>query len=297
LTAAANAAATVGGLLEDAVGRLAAAGVDNPRLDARLLVGHALALDATALIAGRGRTVDIVAARRAADLIDRRARREPVAHILGTREFWSLGLRVTADTLIPRPDSEALIEAALAWAAKVGRAKQATRVLDLGTGSGCLLLALLSEWPAATGIGIDISNSALAVAEENAARLGLARRARFAHGDWGRGVAGPFDVIVVNPPYVADSDIDGLAPEVARFEPRVALAGGADGLAAYRALAPDVGRLLMPGGAVFLEIGDGQADGVAIVLASAGLTVVERRCDLGGVVRCLGAFRAPAKES
>lgn len=287
---------TVGALMADASRRLAAAGIDTARLDARVILGHVLGLDAAALLAHGDDPVDPDAARRIADLVVRRERREPLSHIVGEREFWSLPFRVTADTLTPRPDSESVIEAALAWGAArpggTGEAEGGLRVLDFGTGTGCLLLTLLSEWPAASGIGVDVSEAALAVARANARALGLAERARFVESDWGREVIGAFDVIVANPPYIAEDDLAGLAPEVAAFEPRLALAGGADGLAAYRDLAPWLARLLADDGAVFLEIGRGQADAVAAILAAHDLATIARIPDLGGIVRCLAARRA-----
>lgn len=271
----------------EAARRLVAAGVETARLDARLILGHVLGLDAAALLARSDEPVAPSAVRRIADLVGRREGREPLSHILGEREFWSLPFRVTADTLTPRPDSETLIEAALDWGSS--RAAEGLRVLDFGTGTGCLLLSLLSEWPAATGVGVDVSAAALAVAQGNAEVLGLAARVRFVESDWGRAVPGRFDVVVSNPPYIAEGALAELAPEVAVFEPRLALAGGPDGLAAYRALAPWLARKLADGGAIFLEIGQDQADPVEAVLVESGLTTVRRVPDLAGIVRCLVA--------
>jgi release factor glutamine methyltransferase len=216
-------------------------------------------------------------------VVARRARREPVSRIVGRREFWSLDFMLSPATLDPRPDSECLIEAALAAAPE----DAATLVLDLGTGSGCLLLAFLSERKRATGLGVDLSADAVATARENAARLGLAERARFAVGDWGAGVTGGFDLILCNPPYIPAGDIEGLAPEVAHHDPRLALAGGEDGLEAYRELAPELARLLRPRGRAVLEVGHGQADAVGRLMAAAGLSTHARRADLGGIERCL----------
>lgn len=289
---------TVGALMAGAARRLAAAGVETARLDARLILGHVLGVDAARLLAHGDDTVDAAAGRLFASLLNRRERREPLSHILGEREFWSLPFRVTADTLTPRPDSETVIEAALAWAGARPVADGADlRILDFGTGTGCLLLALLSEWPTATGLGVDISAAALAVASDNARALGLAARARFVESDWGQGVAGRFDVIVANPPYIATGDLQGLAPEVAAFEPHLALLGGDDGLAAYRALTPWLARLLADDGAAFLEIGCGQADAVAAILAEYGLLTVGRIPDLAGIVRCLVARRQSSEKS
>jgi len=283
---------TVGAVVAAAAARLAEAGVATARLDARLMVEMVLGLDSAALLSRRDEAADPLAARRVAELVERRARREPMSHILGTREFWSLPFRVTAATLTPRPDSETLVEAALAWAAARDHGGGAgLDVLDLGTGTGCLLLALLSEWPAASGVGVDISPAALEVARGNAHALGLAGRARFVGGDWARDLDGRFPVIVVNPPYIAEGEVAKLEPEVALYEPPLALAGGADGLAAYRVLAPQVFRLLADNGAAFLEIGQGQGTAVRAILAGAGLRVTTAADDLGGIERCLVAVR------
>lgn len=296
--AAAAGVVTVGALLAGAAARLARVGIGTARLDARLLVGLVLELDAAALLARRDEPVGALDAKRIAEVVGRRERREPMSHILGKREFWSLPFAVTAATLTPRPDSETLIEAALAWAAARDKAAgDELAVLDFGTGTGCLLLTLLHEWPAAEGLGVDISPAALDVARANARALGLGGRARFAAGDWGDELDGRFDVVVANPPYVAEPELGGLDPEVALYEPRLALAGGPDGLAAYRALAPHVARLLADDGAAFLEIGQGQGDAVAAILAGHGLTVVSRAADLGGTLRCLVAIRPAAAKT
>ncbi|MBM3488244.1 MAG: peptide chain release factor N(5)-glutamine methyltransferase [Alphaproteobacteria bacterium] len=280
--------ATVAGALATATARLAAAGIDAAPREARLLVGHALGLDAAALVRDPARPLDGAAGTALAALLARRLAREPMAYILGRREFWSLELGVADGVLIPRPDSETVVEAVLARAPDRGRA---WRILDLGTGSGCLLLALLSEFPEAIGVGVDRAPRAVAIAAENARRLGLDRRCRFVRGDWARALAGPFDIVVANPPYIRRGEIDALAPEVARFEPRAALDGGADGLAAYRALVPDLGRLLGPGGFAALEHGADQAVAVAAIVREAGLEVFEILRDLAGRTR--GAVVGP----
>ena len=205
---------TFGELARETARRLAEAGIESAHLDARLLLGHLTGLDAAALLARRDDPVELEVIGALRGLTDRRAAHEPMAHILGEREFWSLPLRVTADTLVPRPDTETLVEAALGWRESVPDCREPA-VLDLGTGTGCILLALLSEWEDASGVGIDISESALAVAAENAKRLGLAGRARFLVSDWGRGLDARFDVIVSNPPYIPEDEIAGLPPEVA----------------------------------------------------------------------------------
>ena len=273
---------TVGAAVRDARYRLRNAGADSPGLDARLLVARAVDEDGGFLPRERalkGEELDRLTA-----LVARRARREPMSHILGEREFWSLPFKVTRDTLTPRPDSETVVEAALAGG-------QGRRLLDLGTGSGCLLLSLLSEWPGATGIGVDVSAGALIVARDNARLLGLEDRARFVAGDWGAGLSGCFDVIVVNPPYIAEGELDTLAPEVSAFEPRIALAGGGDGLDAYRSLAPQLPGLLSDDGRACLEVGQGQAPGVSAILESCTLRVLGVAKDLAGIERCVTAVK------
>jgi len=206
-----------------------------------------------------------------------------MAYILGEREFWSLPLFVGPGVLVPRPETETLVEAALE---AFPDRRVPLGILDLGTGSGCLLLALLREYPNASGVGVDRSAEALAHATLNARRHGLADRAHLVHGDWGRGLAGPFELIVANPPYVASGELTELAPEVARYEPRAALDGGADGLDAYRAILPDLPRLLAPAGVACLEIGAGQATALAALAEVAGFRVAVRP-DLAGIPRCL----------
>lgn len=280
-------------LLEQAVAELAAAGVPEPRRDARLLLAAALGTDAAGLLARDDRPVEPEAVARFAAAVARRAAREPVSRILGMREFWSLRLIVTPATLDPRPDSETLVEAALD--AVPDRAAP-LRILDLGAGTGCLLLALLSELPQATGIGIDRDPDAVSAAAANAASLDLANRASFQVGDWAAGLAGPFDLIVSNPPYIPDVEIAGLAPEVARYEPRAALSGGADGLVAYRELAPQIARLLAPRGHAVLEFGARQDRAVGEILSAAGLEICGFRRDLSGILRCVVATRSDPKK-
>ncbi len=211
----------------------------------------------------------------------RRVNREPLAQIVGHREFWSLDFIVTHDTLTPRPDSETIVAAALALADGRDRAVQ---ILDFGTGTGCLLLSLLHEWPQARGVGVDCSAAALDVARRNAASLGLSNRAQFIRGAWGAGLRGSFHVIVANPPYIAEAELPGLAPELG-FEPLGALSGGHDGLDAYRALAGDIARLLATDGVAVLEVGQGQAESVEAILRASGLTIGPRQRDLAGIER------------
>jgi len=279
---------TIAEALRAAAARLAAAGVAEARLESRVLGGEAFGLTREGLLARDEQVARPEDAARLDDLVARRITGEPTARLLGRQEFWSLEFGLGPETLIPRADSETVVESALA--AIADRAAP-LRLVDFGTGSGCLLLALLSELPNASGLGIDASAETLAVAARNAERLGLAARAQFQLGDWGRGLVGPFDLIVSNPPYIRDGDIAGLATEVARFEPRRALAGGDDGLDCYRALAPDIARLLTPRGQAVLEIGQGQADEVSAIMAAAGLRPAGGRGDLAGIVRALRFVR------
>ncbi|HVM79816.1 MAG TPA: peptide chain release factor N(5)-glutamine methyltransferase [Stellaceae bacterium] len=272
--------------------RLAAAGIDDSRREARLLMATALGWDAARVLAYPESVLDAEAEARLESLLARRARREPMARILGHREFWSLRFELSPATLDPRPDSETLIEAALA--ALPDRA-QPYRALDLGTGSGCLLLALLSELPQAWGLGIDRAAEAVATARRNAAALGLGSRARFAVGDWATAIAGDWHAILVNPPYIASGAIAGLMPEVAKHEPRLALDGGRDGLDAYRTLLPQVAGLLAPQGVAVIELGEGQLAAVAEIASAVGLVIHGKRHDLAGVERCLIVARAALK--
>ncbi len=275
---------TVGAALARAARRLAAAGIADARREAQVLLGHALGLDRAGVFGHPERPLAPAERAAFAAAIARRAAREPVAYITGEREFWSLSFAVDRATLIPRPDSETVIEAALD---AVADRRARLWALDLGVGSGCLLLALLSALPNARGVGVDIDPAAVRRAAANARRLGLAARAYFVAGDWGAALGGRFDLVVCNPPYIAERDFAGLAPEVVAFEPRRALSGGADGLDAYRRLAPDLRRLLAPSGTAVVEVGQGQAEAAAAILAEAGLACVARRRDLGGIARAL----------
>ncbi len=279
---------TITEALRDAAARLTAAGVAQARLESRVLAGDAFGLSRESLLARGDQTARPEDLARLSDLVARRIGGEPTARLLGRQEFWSLEFGLGPETLIPRADSETIVEAALA---AIADRDAPLRLVDFGTGSGCLLLALLSELPNAQGLGIDASGETLAVAARNAERLGLAARAEFCPGDWGQGLSGPFDLIVSNPPYIRDGDIAGLATEVARFEPRRALAGGADGLDCYRALAPDIARLLKTGGQAVMEIGQGQVDEVDAIMAAAGLKPAGCRADLAGIVRALSFTR------
>ncbi len=276
--------ATIGAALDRAAASLEAAGVEQPRRDARLLLAETLGGGAALITGYPERRLDAAEVDRFAALIRRRTAREPVSRILGRRDFWSLTLRVTPHVLDPRPDSETLVEAVLA---RIEDRDAPLQVLDLGTGSGCLLLALLSELPRARGLGVDISPSALANARENARVLDLSSRAEFCRGDWARELVGSWQVIVSNPPYIIESAIADLAPEVARYDPNMALSGGADGLVAYRSLVPQAARLLAPGGILALEVGAGQADEVEQLLGAGGFLGLCRARDLTGTDRCV----------
>ncbi|TDH60401.1 peptide chain release factor N(5)-glutamine methyltransferase [Dankookia rubra] len=258
-------------------------------MEARLLLAHAIGCRQDELLRDPRAAVLPAAAARFGDLLRRRLDHAPVAHLLGEQDFWSLRFAVSPATLIPRADSEALIEAALEAFADRAAVR---RVLDLGTGTGCLLLAALTEFPAAAGLGLDRVPAAAALARDNAARLGLAGRAAFAVADWAAPVAGRFDLVLSNPPYIESASIAGLMPEVARHEPASALDGGSDGLDAYRAIAAALPGLLAPGGRAILELGQGQQPAVAAIAAARGLRSLGCRPDLGGVPRALVLARA-----
>lgn len=272
----------IGATIDRAAAILRAAGVESARLDARLIALQATGWSREDLLVSPRRVPGEAAFAEIEAMVARRAAREPLSHILGRREFWSLPFRVTCDVLTPRPDSETLVEAVCE---RARRQAPPSTLLDLGTGSGCLLLALLSEFPRATGVGVDRSAAALSVAAENARTLGLSGRVSWRQGSWTEGLDGRFDTIVANPPYIASGDIAGLADEVARFEPRLALDGGRDGYDAYRALMPGVRRLLVPGGIAAFEVGAGQAATVLEIAASNGLRPTGTRRDLAGIER------------
>ncbi len=273
--------ATIATALALATRRLADAGVASAALDARVILGHVLGAGPEMLVGGE-RGLEATDVARYEALIARRARHEPTAYVVGEREFWSLAFTVTAATLTPRPETETLVGAVLD---RVDRGRPLS-LLDLGTGTGCLLLALLAELPAAHGTGVDLSEAAVRVAQGNAARLGLGARAGFVVGDWSRAIGGVFDVVVANPPYVATGELDGLAPEV-RAEPILALDGGADGLDAVRAIVPALPELVAEDGLAALEVGAGQAPAVEAMLASLGEGAVETVDDLAGIARCV----------
>ncbi|HMO09876.1 MAG TPA: peptide chain release factor N(5)-glutamine methyltransferase [Paracoccaceae bacterium] len=267
-----------------AAARLAAAGVPDPQRDARLLLAHTLGLPPDRMVLLPDRGIGPADDRRIEAAVAARAARQPVAQILGRRAFWRHDFRVTPDVLDPRPETEVLVAQALK--------EPFARVLDLGTGSGAILLSLLADMPGATGLGTDTSEAALAVAGGNARALGLADRAAFRHADWFAGVAGRFDLIVSNPPYLAEDEIVGLAPEVRDWEPRQALTPGGDGLDAYRAIAAGSPAHLAPGGRLMVEIGPTQGAPVAALLVAAGLAGIAVLPDLDGRDRVVTA-RSP----
>jgi release factor glutamine methyltransferase len=270
---------------------LQAAAIETPELDARLMIGAVTRLDLTGLITKAEQRLTAFDAARLKDLARRRIGGEPVARLLGHKEFWGLDFQLSPATLVPRPDTETLIEAALDILRADGAAARALRIADLGTGSGAILLALLNELPHATGVGTDISLAALQTARANATRLGLGARATFAAGNFAAAIAVPCDLIVSNPPYIRTGDIQTLSTEVREHDPHRALDGGDDGLDAYRLIVSQAVGLLAPGGTLILEIGQHQSDDVTRLAQAAGLAPHgPPRADLGGVPRAL-AFR------
>ncbi len=272
---------SVGAFLCQAGQVLRAAGIEAPRQEARMLLAHAMACREEDLLRDPRAAVPPPSAASFGVLLRRRTDREPMAHLLGRVGFWALMLETNAATLIPRSDSEAIVEAALASPTPI------RRILDLGTGTGALLLAVLSECPEATGVGVDLAPEATALAARNAAANGLADRAAFVCGDWAAAIAGRFDLVLSNPPYIESAAVPALMPEVARFEPALALDGGVDGLDAYRLLVRAMPGLLAPAGRVVLEIGQGQRPAVEALARAAGLEPVAVRPDLGGIDRAL----------
>jgi len=266
--------------------RLAHTGVESPGLDARILTAHALGLNRAQLTLQEERVLDLLETKKIDSFMARREKREPVSRIIGEREFWGLPFALNEATLDPRPDSETLVSAALS---KSWKTKPNIRILDLGTGTGCLLLSLLYEMPAATGIGIDKSEKAVEQAHANSVRLGLSSRAVFRAGDWFEGINEKFDLIVCNPPYIARLDILFLAPEVREYDPPIALDGGIDGLEFYRLLIPWLPRFLQPWGMAVFECGWGQAEAVCEMFKNSGFSDIEIFKDLAGVDRCATA--------
>jgi release factor glutamine methyltransferase len=273
--------------------QLKSAGLDEAELDARILLGAALGLDLTGLIAQAARPLTEAEASQLAHHARRRQAGEPVARILGTREFWGLPFRLSQATLVPRPDTESVVELAL----EIFRERPASdqpRIADIGTGSGAILLALLHEIPGAFGVATDISMTALHTAKGNAAALGFADRCAFVACSYAAALAGPFDLVVSNPPYIASAEIANLSVEVRDHDPHLALDGGHDGLGAYRALIPQAAQLLAPGGALIVEAGQGQAQVIETLMAASALTSDRPpRADLGGIPRAVAARKMP----
>lgn len=267
---------------------LASARFDEARRRARRLVAAALDLTPAEIFARLDRMITEDEGDRVAALLRRALSHEPLSRILGRREFWGLEFALSPDTLDPRPETETVVEAALA---RLGERDRPYRLLDLGTGSGCLLVALLSELPEASGIALDRSAGAVATARRNAERLGVGARARFAVGDWTSALRGSFDAIVANPPYIESPEMARLPREVRDHDPKLALDGGVDGLDACRAIAADVSRLLRPGGIFACEVGSGQEVAVAVLLTAGGLVIDGIVPDLAGIARCVVARR------
>jgi release factor glutamine methyltransferase len=271
-----------------------AAAIDSAELEARMLVGNALGLDLTGLITQSARPLSVAEATRIEDDADRRLAGEPVARILGWKEFWGMPLQLSSATLVPRPDTETVVEMALEMLRVVPIFGARLKIADIGTGSGAILLALLSELPNAWGVGTDISVMALTTARSNAIELGFGDRSVFVACDLASALHGSFDLIVSNPPYIPSADITGLAVEVRDHDPHRALDGGADGLSAYRALASQVRPLLAPGGALVVEVGHDQSSQVERLMTAAGLiNDGPPKADLAGIPRAVAGRKMP----
>ena len=275
--------------------RFRTSGLDSAELDARILAGAAVGLNLTGLIAAAGRRVTAAEAIHLEELARRRLAGEPVARILGTKEFWGLPLQLSAATLVPRPDTETVVEFALEMLPPAPDPDRRLRVADIGTGSGAILLALLHELPDAYGVGTDISVAALRMASHNAADLGLGRRAAFVACDYASALSGTFDLIVSNPPYIRSAEIADLSIEVRDYDPLRALDGGTDGFDAYRTLIPQAAQLLTQGGVLVVEAGHGQSGDIQGLMVTAGL-VREKppKADLAGVRRAVAGRKLPS---
>ena len=271
-------------ILEWAKEKLLGAQIESPILDARLLLGFALGTPHERFYGSEDKILTKSQADNYTKIIERRCKREPVSRIIGTRGFWNLMLRINLSSLDPRPDSEILIESILnTFPDKTANLK----FIDFGTGTGCLLLSVLNEFPNSSGVGVDISKECIKLARENAALNGLSRRALFIESDWGREVTDKFDIIIANPPYIQSETISTLDPEVKNFDPYIALNGGQDGLCCYRVLAPQFVEFLKKGGLVFLEIGYNQMESVSNIMEHSGLKCLHINKDLGNRDRCL----------
>lgn len=277
--------ANIGAILRAGAAKLEAAGKESAALDARVLLAHALGVDPSHLIGAANESVTNESRARFNSFTARRAAGEPVARIIGAREFWSRAFALSPQTLVPRPESETLVEAALE---AMPDRDTPLRILDLGTGSGCLLAALLLEYPAARGVGVDADFNASQAARDNLLSLGISNRAHVLCGDWASAIDSRFDLVVSNPPYIPSDDIPGLAPEVRQHDPHRALDGGADGLESYRRIIGELHRLLTPRGTAVLELGAGQEQAVANLARHAHLSVNgPARADLSGYPRAL----------
>ena len=274
-------------VLADATARLSGAGIENARADARILLAHAMGTESNELDGSL--KVDAPALALFRRYVERRAAREPVAYITGIKEFWSLEFEVGPGVLVPRPETETLIEEILNAFPDRGVALD---MLDLGTGSGCILIAALHEFPNARGVGVEQSPDALAWAKKNVARHEMTARCALRLSDWHDGIEGRFDAIFSNPPYVAAGDVAKLADEVKRYEPGAALTSGEDGLEAYRVLAPLIAKSLKVKGSALLELGQGQTEQVSAILTVEGLKVARMAADLAGIPRCIVATKA-----
>jgi release factor glutamine methyltransferase len=273
---------------------LKSAGILSAELDARLLVGAAVGLDLTGMVIAKDRRLATEESHHLREFRQRRLAGEPVARLLGVKEFWGLPLQLSPATLVPRPDTETVVELALEIGRNELRLRSPLRIVDIGTGSGAILLALLSELEGATGVGTDISVAALRTAKGNAKRLGLASRATFVACNYAAALTGVFDLIVSNPPYIRSAEISSLSPEVREYDPVAALDGGPDGLDAYRSLVPQATRLLAPGGALVVETGYGQSGPVGELMSAAGLTSAgPPKADLAGIPRAVAGWKLP----
>lgn len=268
----------------EATSALEACGIESPQLDARLLISHALHLHRNDWLTPHERHINAAEITAVTKLVERRKLREPVSRIIGEREFWSLPFGLNEATLDPRPDSETLVEAVLQ---ELRQPDQPLSILDLGTGTGCLLLSLLHELPQAKGVGIDASPRAVEQAITNAERLNLSTRSTFLLGNWTQGITGIFDCIISNPPYIPTNDIAGLMPDVRLYDPLLALDGGNDGLAPYRTITEDAPRILRQGGLLAFEVGFGQAPDIFMLMAQHHFTNLKIRNDLNDVERCV----------
>ena len=275
---------TLAAALDDVEARLKEAAIEDPRFESRVLVARAVGLSVGEVLFHSRRPISPAEASQIARYTEERSKRRPVSHIFGEKEFWSLTFEVTPDVLTPRPDTETLVEAALEL---IPDRDRTLSVLDLGVGSGCILISLLTELPQAYGVGVDIDFDACLVARRNAVRLGLDNRSAIIQGDWISAIGGKFDLVLSNPPYIPIGEIETLEPEVRDYEPRLALSGGRDGLDCYKRILTGVGTVIRPGGSLLLEVGSGQAPLVSAMARQNPLFRVKTTTDLGKVERCV----------